>query len=73
MSWNYRAVKRDGSIEFYEVYYDEKGKVRAIIPTPVAPGGANKKELLWTLNALRKAANKPVLQWSRFEQRLKDT
>ena len=54
--WGYRVVRcRDGTFEFREVFCDESGEVVKIGPTPVAPKGEKRADLLRDLDGMLRA------------------
>lgn len=78
VTWNYRVIKTkqpDGSpwYQMHEVYYSEDGIPNASTRDAVDPCGETKTDLLWTLDRMREATEKPALEWSAVANRFIDT
>lgn len=74
MSWDYRILRTDhpsGEITFgiHEVYYDSEGKPNACSVDPMDPHGETVEELREDINAMLKAFDKPVLDYSLFGEK----
>lgn len=66
MSWNHRLmVQPDGSggmwFEIHEVYYSEEGKPGSYVTTPSDISGGDIDDIMFSLNAMKDAINKPIL------------
>ena len=80
--WNYRvlAKKLDSEIEFglYEVYYDDDNNPiscteNACFPLAYDECGDYIKSLKWTLNKMKIALKKPILDYDNFPNEYKTT
>jgi hypothetical protein len=67
MSWNHRLMrhKENGEeyLELHEVYYNRAGQVTKWTEKPVTPGAENVKGVNWTLNRMKEATKKPILEY----------
>lgn len=66
MSWNYRLMATpDGNegmwFEIHEVYYDEEGKPKNYTTIPAEISGNNIDDIMFSLNAMKEAVNRPIL------------
>ena len=69
-TWNYRIVKTKGSLydeyEIREVFYDEIGNPTFCIDEPSCPYGETIEELKEDYELMKKAFDKPVLNYEDF-------
>ena len=69
MTWNYRVCKsvwkEDGyeevNFEIHEVYYNKDGSIWAVSSNGIAAHAENVKSLGWTLNKMKEALKKEVI------------
>lgn len=74
-TWNHRVIEfadTDGTPwqQIHEVHYDEDGKPVAYTEEATPVMGANKEELLWVLDQMRRAVEAPVLIERDFQDEL---
>jgi len=62
MSWNYRVIQY-GGVEIFRVHYDDKGNPNGW--SPAIPYGNDPEDLRLTLNLMRGALKKPMLEIKR--------
>ena len=65
-TWNHRVMVTldsggDPWFEIHEVHYDDNGVPRLYSENEAKVSGFDEKELLWLLEQMRKAVEKPVL------------
>lgn len=69
--WNYRIIKRrvleEDSYHIHEVYYDDEGVPDACTMDASSPFGETLEELKNDLNYMMNALNKPIIEYSYFE------
>ncbi len=66
MSWNYRILAHksnndDMYLQIHEVYYNENNIPIAYTKNPISIGGTDIDEILWVIDKIRDAVNKPIL------------
>jgi hypothetical protein len=66
--WNHRVMRRnfdggDSEYGIHEVYYNENDKVEAWTENPIAPTETTIKELQQTLERMKLALKKPILDY----------
>ena len=67
MSWEYRVVRREVKknehiLEIKEIYYDEDDNIYGYGDAPV-PYGETKEDIRECLELMRRALNKPIIEY----------
>lgn len=67
MSWNYRVIRKTAPegeycYRIHEVYYNNQGDAEGWSVEPYYPDGDTLSDLVWSLDAMKKAAIKPILE-----------
>ena len=71
MTWNHRVIRHKQADEYWlgvhEVYY-ENGAPTMVTMEPVGVGGYDVDEIRQTIEWMMKSLDKPVLEYSDFEE-----
>jgi len=74
MTWNHRVIRRtyEGTdyqeirYEIHEVFYNDDGSIYAYTEESIEPSGETLKELKQDLKWMKKALEKPVLEYGKI-------